>query len=150
MSTPEALVETSARDMPVIADMKTNASITMRVDISANSLDEGVEALRRFTGRAEPEQTSHDTPRAIVAAQSMNECPDSYRSIILHSLAHMLIAALPIAKLIASNEFSTEERANLRELAGAKTIFDLSNMLNALCGERARALASDDTHNGSL
>ena len=150
MSTPEALVKTSARDMPIIADIKTNASITMRVDISANSLDESVEALRRFMGRAEPEQPSHDTPRAIIAAQSMDECPDLYRSIMLHSLAHMLTAALPIAKLIASNEFSIEERADLRERAGAKTIFELSNMLNALCGERARALASDGIHNGSL
>jgi hypothetical protein len=46
---------------------------------------------------------------------------------------------LPLAKKLASDEFTAEDRARLRELAGTSTIFELKNELVKLCGERARA-----------
>lgn len=47
-------------------------------------------------------------------------------------------ALLPLAARLASDEFTAEDRYELRELAGKYTIFDLKNLLIGLCGERAR------------
>lgn len=57
---------------------------------------------------------------------------------ILNSAANLVQGLLPLLELIASDAFSAAERAQLRERAGGDGIFKLSNVLEDLCGERAR------------
>ena len=54
--------------------------------------------------------------------------------------AHLMQTALPLAKRLASDDYSAEDRKKLRELAGKHTIFELNNELAKLCGERARKM----------
>lgn len=53
-------------------------------------------------------------------------------------LANLILAALPLAELIVSDDFSPEDRAELRRLCGKYGVFNLKNALTGLCGERAR------------
>ena len=65
---------------------------------------------------------------------------------IVAELAKLIQAALPLAKLLASDAHS-EDRKRLRDLSGHGAVFDLANAmtelrnaLNDLCGETAREL----------
>jgi hypothetical protein len=58
----------------------------------------------------------------------------------ISALAELLKQARPLAELVASEEYSPEDRKLLRELTRngrSNEVFDLSNLLNRLCGERA-------------
>ena len=54
------------------------------------------------------------------------------------TLASLLGAALPLARYLESDECTPEVRSKFRSLLGAENLFDLSNLLNALCSERSR------------
>ncbi|MFA6445963.1 MAG: hypothetical protein WCW14_01805 [Candidatus Paceibacterota bacterium] len=61
---------------------------------------------------------------------------------ILTEAARLINELLPFAKRIVSDEFTPPEREELRRLTTdgrVNGVFDLSNVLTALCGERARA-----------
>lgn len=58
--------------------------------------------------------------------------------VLVPALANQLAAVLPLTKL-ALESWTPEQRAHLRELVGDDVMFVLSNNLNALCSERARA-----------
>ncbi len=53
------------------------------------------------------------------------------------ALASLLGAALPLARHL--DDATPEERSAFRAFVGAEVLFDLSNLLNRLCGERARS-----------
>jgi hypothetical protein len=53
-------------------------------------------------------------------------------------LAMLLSAAMPMVRVLNSDACSPEDRSYLREIMGEDGIFELSNILNALCSERAR------------
>ncbi|MBI4127614.1 MAG: hypothetical protein HY459_00935 [Parcubacteria group bacterium] len=53
-------------------------------------------------------------------------------------LAHLIQASVPLLEQILSEEFSAEERRELRKLTGGDTIFRFSNLLEKLCSEQAR------------
>jgi hypothetical protein len=56
-------------------------------------------------------------------------------------LGHLILAAKPLAARILTDEFTPEERQSLRDLTTkgrSNGLFELSNLLNRLCGERAR------------
>ena len=55
---------------------------------------------------------------------------------VIEAFAHLAEGMLPLAKLLTSNACSPAEREKVRQLSGTKTIFELSNHLNKLCGER--------------
>lgn len=57
---------------------------------------------------------------------------------LVQVLGDLLSAALPLAEL-ALDSWTPEQRARLRELVGDEAMFELSNNMNALCSERARA-----------
>ena len=62
-------------------------------------------------------------------------------SMTIDTLAHLIKACLPLAERLLSDEFSADDRRKLRELTAngrSNAVFDLSNALNRLCGERAR------------
>lgn len=54
------------------------------------------------------------------------------------TLATLLSAALPLARNINSNRCTPEDRSRFRDLMGDGGVFEISNILNALCSERAR------------
>jgi hypothetical protein len=62
---------------------------------------------------------------------------------VIDALAHLILAARPLAERVESNDFSPEDRRRLRELTRvnrgrSNAVFELSTLLNRLCGERAR------------
>ena len=60
---------------------------------------------------------------------------------IVNTLAHLILATLPMAERVLSDDFSSADRSRLRELTQngrSNAVFELSNVLNRLCGERAR------------
>lgn len=54
-------------------------------------------------------------------------------------LATILGAALPLARHLYSDKCSPEDRSYFRTLMGYESMFELSNLLNSLCSERARS-----------
>lgn len=74
---------------------------------------------------------------AAVAPAHVPRRQDRNESVI-DALANMVKAMIPIADLVLSDDFSPEQRKNLRERADVDGVFRLSNLLNRLCGERAR------------
>lgn len=58
-------------------------------------------------------------------------------------LANLILAAVPLAKALLSDDFSPEHRRQLRDLTkdnSTNGVFELSNLLNRLCSEKAREL----------
>ena len=67
----------------------------------------------------------------------------------LQELANLVNTALPLAHRVESDEFTPEEREELRRLTcldsrPSHAVFELSNALTRLCGEAARRLCSRD------
>lgn len=82
---------------------------------------------------AVPVQAKVAAPTAKTSAT-----PTVTNKIVIETIAHMLHGLLPLATIAASDGFSPEERAQLREMMGLDGIFRLSNIFEKLCGERAR------------
>ena len=57
---------------------------------------------------------------------------------VIHALAHLLQAMIPLANSLQSDEYSVEERKQFRAFAG-DNVFELSTSLNRLCSETARS-----------
>lgn len=93
-------------------------------------------------GSSKPEPRSE--PKTTLSAVSVagRSVRDGWHGQEIEILAHLLLAAKPLADRILSDEFSAEDRRKLRELTAtngrSNGVFDLSNSLNRLCGERAR------------
>lgn len=58
---------------------------------------------------------------------------------LVSSLAHLVQATIPLAEIVNSDKCSPEDRKKLRDLAGGDGVFRLANLLNRLCGEKARS-----------
>lgn len=56
----------------------------------------------------------------------------------INELANRLKEILPLAESLASDNFTGQERHELRKRCGEATVFKLYNIFGALCGERAR------------
>lgn len=61
----------------------------------------------------------------------------------IKTLSYMILAMLPLARRVDSDEFSAEDRRMLREMTERDGVFRLSNLLNRLCGEDARKSLSN-------
>lgn len=60
---------------------------------------------------------------------------------VLNFFAAAVMSLVPLAHLILSDDFSPEERKEMREktaMGQSHGVFELSNLLNRLCGEKAR------------
>lgn len=79
-------------------------------------------------------------------ARSTTAAIGSDRRLVITSLAAMLKAVLPLAELLDSEEFSEDERHQLRTITGRDGVFRLANTLHRLCGEEARAQLQASTH----
>lgn len=71
------------------------------------------------------------------------------REALIESLAGSIVALIPLAQSISSDEFTAEERAQVRELSGSNGVFTLANLLYRLCGERTRTMHSSIQHPAS-
>lgn len=54
------------------------------------------------------------------------------------TLATMLSSAMPLARYLNSDSCTPEHRSRFRDLMGDGNVFEISNILNSLCSERAR------------
>ena len=57
---------------------------------------------------------------------------------VINELANRVKEMLPLAKTVASDNYTRQERHELRLRCGEQTVFHLYNLLGALCGEQAR------------
>jgi hypothetical protein len=80
---------------------------------------------------------SYSQPAPIRNKQPENFCNINSGDTALIA-STLLSAALPTARLLNSDEYTPEERSRFRGLIGPETIFELSNIVNMLTGERAR------------
>jgi len=65
-------------------------------------------------------------------------CIGNVNSQKIATLAAKIVAMLPLCEGMISNDWTPEERQELRERCGSDTVFRLYNTMGALCGERAR------------
>lgn len=59
-------------------------------------------------------------------------------AVVVTELATLLETALPLARLLESDDHSDEERGQLRALVGPENFFELTNLLHRLGGRQAR------------
>src|SRR5687767_1618342 len=67
----------------------------------------------------------------------------------VRTLAELINSALPLARHVASDEFTADEREQLRlftpiQHGRSNAVFELSNLLGRLCSESAWRLCSPD------
>lgn len=78
----------------------------------------------------------------VAGAPSTSPCSvENTHQVMIDSLAGLINAAIPLAQAILSDDFTAEERRLLREATvkgRTNGVFELSNLLSRLCGERAR------------
>lgn len=96
-------------------------------------LQQALAALRQLLDVEE----THVLPDLPVATAEVEALAPAFQ-LLVPALAHLLGAVSPLAE-IALDSWTPEQRAHLRELVGDDVMFVLSNNLNALCSERARA-----------
>ncbi len=77
------------------------------------------------------------TPSPILVTTTPSS--DKLSVSLVTSLAHLVQAAIPLAEIVNSDKCSPEDRKKLRDLAGGNGVFRLANLLNRLCGEKARS-----------
>jgi hypothetical protein len=87
------------------------------------------EEAEKETVSAEIADSCHQVPAPEMATEK-------HKTLVI--LAGMVKAALPLAELVLTDEFSADDRAELRKLCGGDGVFRLSNRLSNLCGETAR------------
>lgn len=100
----------------------------------------GTPKIRPITGSGES-SVDLERPKPVIefqakAVRSQPTPSNSERMVV--SLAHSVLAMIPLAEAMLSDGVSAEDRKRLRDLAGGDGVFRLSNLLNRLCSERAR------------
>jgi hypothetical protein len=85
------------------------------------------------------------TPGALVHQRTEHQAAGGIldKETVLTTLAHMVCAIEPFARLVVSAQFTSEDREQLRSLTQtsdgrSNRVFTLVNALTGLCGERAR------------
>jgi hypothetical protein len=90
------------------------------------------------TTTATPTSIEHlDTPKNTKAIEAEPERGAVDTSIDVVAIASMLGALAPYLRLLVS-EATPEQRSRFRKLMGDVAVFDISNLLESLCSERAR------------
>jgi hypothetical protein len=140
MASIEAMVSRHQDDLTAAKDLFLEAYQDVLLTTSEQSGEaESVTNVAVHT----PEQTStlvsdpvHEMVPVVSVPTSKNTA--SAKGAILQSLAAMVQAMLPLAKMVVSDTFTKEDRVQLRELSGGEGVFNLSNLLEQLCSESAR------------
>jgi hypothetical protein len=116
------------------------------VELIAKSGESRREVLVKKLQPAAPRQLPVLKPVASVlasraersSAAAVASISQTAREAIIESAARQVLALLPLAELLFTDEFTAAERGRFRDLTGNKGVFNLSNCLNGLCGERMR------------
>ncbi len=118
------------------------------VELYRGQLPEKQRATRRVQLSSVPRVSAEAEPPAVVRSSvvqplrpASRQAPGTHDALI-ESLAGSVKAMIPLARAISSDDFTPDERARLRELAGSDGVFTLANLLYRLCGERARKIHS--------
>ena len=85
--------------------------------------------------------TALPAPEKLTGVKIVTNVPSKKQvvpDVMIDTLANLIRAMLPLAALVASDTFTASDRALLRERAHGDGVFRLSNILDQLCGERAR------------
>lgn len=69
------------------------------------------------------------------------------KKLLIENLAGLINLARPIAKLVLSDKFSSDERRELRRLTNDSGVFELTNDLKKLCSEKSREIISASENN---
>jgi hypothetical protein len=72
------------------------------------------------------------------------EQPRSDRGVIVEALAAQILATLSLARMVNAPPYTNDDRAQLRELADRRGVFDLAVILYQLSGEKARTIIEKD------
>lgn len=121
---------------------------TSFVELYGEQLPEKKRATQKIqlngTARAEADVDQAPVrPTVVQTLRPASQKPPSSREALIESLAGSVKALIPLARAISSDDFTAEDRARVRELAGGDGVFTLANLLYRLCGERARKMHSN-------
>lgn len=90
----------------------------------------------------EPTPVVHEVapPEKVTVVETTADASDELAEMAARTLAGLIQTAVPLAKLLDSDRVTENVRDRLRQLSGpgASGVFELSNLLNRLCGPRAR------------
>lgn len=120
-----------------------------RRGVSKKKLTQAVEDSRQYEDRLSAESLHWQAKlvslvpgRPGVRATHQESKHAFGHSEVIEVLSQQIKAAIPLARLMVGDEFSPEERERLRKLTVTTArwhgVFELSNLLNRLCGEEAR------------
>jgi len=122
------------------SEQKLVELVELNQEAAAEKLKAWQATIESF-GFAQPPQEEIVAPVVQATEPVVKEVDKDVSKDVIEILARLIQAACPLAELILSDNFSAEDRCRLRELTGngrTNKVFELSNSLNRLCGERAR------------
>lgn len=131
------LLDIQAGQLRRVLTGRTGTSVAA-TDMMRTYVEESTQVLADFEARIFGERPTRPTVMIKQAAAGLTK-PDT-----LATGAHLIKALLPVVQIILSDDFSPEDREELRIMAGKYSVFNLKNALVRLCGERARRVHEDD------
>lgn len=90
----------------------------------------------------EVSETTLSPAPASIRERSASKAVNAKEATII-AFAHGVQALIPLARLLMSDQFTAEDRKRMRDEAGGNGVFDLSNLMTGLCGEKARNRAQE-------
>jgi len=135
--------KSSSAYRPILKGLSTTHQRSDKINTAWKSHKDEINSRRevwlsRLGKTSQTKHTSSATTPSSVRKQTGERHISLGRDPELETLGYLVLAALPLAEKIVSDEFTAEDRRNLRKMTGGDNIFRLSNALNALCGETAR------------
>jgi len=127
-----------------------NPSVTYEelVELYGEQLQAAIDKLRQELGITsntgvsqdvpEPELEQHPAATPVVSPVVLPGVGTGDRELFLLGAARHLSDTLALVRYLAEH-CPPEERSRLREFMGVDAMFELSNLINGLCGERANA-----------
>ncbi len=109
-----------------------------RIDREWNTRKEAIESKRNEWRERLGVSTEQAEPVSKKPQPHVQTVSTSTHGSDLETLGHLILAMIPLAERVVSDDFSPAERRRLREMTFDTGVFRLSNALEALCGETAR------------
>jgi hypothetical protein len=95
------------------------------------------EAEQAFRAKFSP--TSAKSPEPVgLLARAPSTSSDVEKKALLDALARLVMAVVPLAERVLTDDYTPEDREYVRAQAGGNGVFKAANALYRLCGERAR------------
>ncbi|MBI4132245.1 MAG: hypothetical protein HY474_01290 [Candidatus Sungbacteria bacterium] len=94
--------------------------------------------LLKTIGASAPAASTRSATKSASPVIALPGSRPQAREAVLKSLAALIAASTPLAEIVLSDDFTAEDRQELRTLAGDDGIYRFSNMMERLCTEMAR------------